>query len=299
MLRLYYWFAGDNLKAYDYAQRMVEINKAHHREETVSGKTARMLVANSTYSLGQVVRSRQLFLEAIPEVEPWDSERSKEWRKMGYQYGEILSRLGEVKKAVPILRDAVDAVGHGGNQQVLIRSRILLARACLRAGLIDEAETSLAAAFAGIDSDEAAYGVYRLEATRLRAEIQLARGQLDAAAQDLGKMLQKIGYPELKRALSLPEALLTMARIQHAQHRFPEAQASARAALQIFESDTLDPAQSADVGEALLELAQIQLDAGESAAAAQSLQRATPALRNGLGPDHALTLQSQRLAGLP
>jgi len=83
VLRLYYWFAGDNLKAYDYAQRMVEINKAHHREETVSGKTARMLVANSTYSLGQVVRSRQLFLEAIPEVEPWDSERSKEWRKMG------------------------------------------------------------------------------------------------------------------------------------------------------------------------------------------------------------------------
>ena len=49
-----------------------------------------------------------------------------------------------------------------------------------------------------------------------------------------------------------------------------------------------DPARSADVGEALLLLAQAQGLAGNPEAASAGAQRAASALANGLGAEHSL-----------
>jgi hypothetical protein len=211
VLRLYYWFCRRQPEGVlRTREQMVEINKTHHREETVSGKTARMLFATvftiwtsgaiAAIVLGSDPRSGALGFRAIQGLED-DGTLLR---------GDSSVRLGEVEKAVPIIRDAI------GRREPRRQSDGSDSRQCLSGkgvsagGRLDEAESGARyRRFRGSPKTEAAYGVYRLEATRLGAEIQLARGQLDAAAQDLSGVLQRIGYPELKRTLGLPEALLT------------------------------------------------------------------------------------------
>jgi hypothetical protein len=56
-----------------------------------------------------------------------------------------------------------------------------------------------------------------------------------------------------------------------------------------------DPARSADVGEALLQLARVQRSLGD-AQAAVTAQRAAAALAAGLGVEHALVREAEAMA---
>jgi hypothetical protein len=84
--------------------------------------------------------------------------------------------------------------------------------------------------------------------------------------------------------------------VRLAQEKPDEAANSARAALRLFEQNTLDAGQSADVGEALLMLAKAELALNDSSAAGRNLERASLSLRHGLGDDHRLTLLAETLA---
>src|SRR5690606_34249898 len=90
--------------------------------------------------------------------------------------------------------------------------------------------------------------------------------------------------------------LLVQAKLYLARGAPVEAAESARTAAEMFERHTIDPGQSADVGEALLALAQAEAATGSSAAALDSCERASASLRNGLGTVHPLTLFAERLA---
>jgi hypothetical protein len=69
----------------------------------------------------------------------------------------------------------------------------------------------------------------------------------------------------------------------------------AREALQIDESRARDPAQSADVGEAALQLASIKSQMNDRKTAIDLAARASIALGNSVGAEHSLTRAAQRL----
>ncbi len=71
---------------------------------------------------------------------------------------------------------------------------------------------------------------------------------------------------------------------QHAQ-----ALKTAREALAVAEGRALGGDQSADVGAALMALAQAQRATGDASGARSSAQRAVVALSKSLGPDHSET----------
>jgi tetratricopeptide (TPR) repeat protein len=197
---------------------------------------------------------------------------------------------------VPAIRGAIVAADQGGNQMYGIRGRLALARAQMRAGKPQEMQAPLDEVVKMMGQEDADLSS-SVEVMRLRAEMLLALQRLDEAERQANEALHRLGYPEKRRGPGLPQVVLTLARVQRAQGRHSQALESARAAAQLFELDTIDPAQSADVGESMLELSQAQLALQDVGAARKSLTRAMQSLRNGLGSDHELTRESERLAG--
>jgi serine/threonine-protein kinase len=283
VLRLFYALDGNVRSAHDYAVRMVESHRLHQRERSVAGVTARAVLAVSFYDLGEVERARTLFEEAIPDVVGWTAGQSSPFVAVAWLYGEIASRSGHHDAALPLIRDSVASVVQGGNHMNMIRARLTLTRALLRAGNAVEAQQVLDEAVAGIMTDENAHRPWRIESSRLQAEVHLAQQRLDAAAADAREALERVGYPERRRGFSLPQTLLTLGRVRLAQDQPAQALEVLRDAVQLFEAGTLDPTRSADVGEALLELARAQLASGDTDAARASAARAEVSLRNGFG----------------
>jgi tetratricopeptide (TPR) repeat protein len=204
--------------------------------------------------------------------------------------------LGHHEPAIKLIHGGIDAADKGGNQGYRLRARVTLARALQRAGRADEVQRPLDEALAMMMSNEAAHHAWLIEAAIIQAELHRGHGRLDLAQKESESALRRIGYPEKRHGYGLPQVLLSLARVQRARGRYAPALESARIAVELFEHNALDPRQSADVGEALLELAQVQFATGDAAAAAKSMERALPSLRNGLGPDHELTRQSEQLA---
>jgi tetratricopeptide (TPR) repeat protein len=204
--------------------------------------------------------------------------------------------LGRHDSALKLIQGGIGAVDRGGNQGLRVRARMVLARALVRAGKIQEAQQALdevATIRTAIGSPDQAG---RIDAARWRSEAYLAEQRFDAAAQQAHEALQLLGYPEKRRGPGLPHVLLTLSRVELARGRPVAALDAARSAVELFESDALDPEQSADVGEALLALAGAEREAHDDGAAEKAVQRAIPALRNGLGPEHSLVRQAEQLA---
>lgn len=296
VLRLFHTLDGNVRVAHDYALQMVDLHRRHDREQSAAGITSRAVLAVSFASVGEVARAGAMFEAAVPEVVDWRPGAALPLLSLDWMYGEIASRLGHHDLAVGLIRESLAAVIQSGNRMNMIRARLALTRALLRTGNAVEAQQTLDLVVAGIMADESANRMWLPEASRLQAEVHLAQRQMEAAAQAATQALERLGYPEKSRGLALPQALVTLGRVRLAQKRAPDAVVALRAGLQMFEKDAIEPAGSADVGETLLALAQAQLAAGDAGGARQSVARAMPALRNGLGTDHELTHQSNSLA---
>jgi hypothetical protein len=86
------------------------------------------------------------------------------------------------------------------------------------------------------------------------------------------------------------DTMLTLkARAELALGRTVAALATAREALTIAEADVPQPGSGANVGAALMAVAEAQRAAGDADGARTSARRATTALAHGLGPDHSET----------
>jgi hypothetical protein len=123
----------------------------------------------------------------------------------------------------------------------------------------------------------------------VRAQLLAARGDLHGARARVESVLVQTGDQGAGAALLAMEALLTASRIAAAEGRLGEAESYARDALRRSELRARDPAQSADVGEAALVLAQIGLRLDKHSEAQALASRAAISLRNSLGANHSLT----------
>jgi hypothetical protein len=90
--------------------------------------------------------------------------------------------------------------------------------------------------------------------------------------------------------------LLVASQIALAQKVAADAERFARDSLAIVEPIARGPDTSADVGEALLRLAQARMLSGAPSAETKAmLERAARCLTNALAPDHPLTLEARSL----
>jgi hypothetical protein len=246
--------------------------------------------------MGEVDHALHLFEEVTPEFKAIGTDHPPEPDTRAWHYGEILSRMGQHDQAVRTVRFGVDSADRGGNQGYALRSRLALAGALLRAGRPLEAAQRLDQADSIMASDAPANQPWLIEASRLRAETSLAVGQPDEAQRHVDDALHRLGYPEKTRGPGLPRVLLTLSRVQLAAGQAAPALATAQTCEQLFEKDTLEPSRSADVGEAWLAVSRAQAALHDVGSAKRSAERAATSLRNGLGPDHELVREAQRLS---
>jgi hypothetical protein len=123
----------------------------------------------------------------------------------------------------------------------------------------------------------------------IRAQLLVARAQPAAAIGELDAILAEIGYPQQRVANRLADLLTLKARAELALGRSAAALTTARDALTIAEGSATRPERSAEVGAALMTIAEAQRATGNAESARESAKRAAVALAGGLGPDHSET----------
>ena len=286
-LAAYYDQAGDLITAHAYSLKLVDLDQRLGRQDSTAGMIARINLASSFREMGQLRQAHRLHLEA-------GSDRTTSPAVKVF-YGEVIAQLGTADASVELIAGAMPEIDSSGHQRLRIRARLALTASLLLASRLDEATATLNEATSLMQGDDIGNAYVLVESHLLRARILGARKEHDEAAREVAAALERHATGDLSELL-MARVLLVQAHLRLAQERPLEAAASAQSSAQIFERTTVDPAQSADVGEALLALAQSEAAMGSSAAALAVYERANTSLRNGLGADHPRTLLAERLA---
>src|SRR5581483_2023330 len=194
-------------------------------------------------------------------------------------YSEVLRRLGHVEEARA-------AVGGWGEQLLTSGAPVFAARdfmeegaALMELGQPDQARELLERGLAIEAQHESGGGSMRFlaESNSYLAELDVQGGHADAARQRLEKLFASEGYPQTP-ATPLRPAILSAARATLVLGDFRAAETYVRDALRIAESVSRGPDTSADVGESLLVLAQIEQAKNDPTEIRQLLTRAVRCL---------------------
>lgn len=209
----------------------------------------------------------------------------------------LLLRLGQADEALPFAHAAIDRARQGGNDFMLKHALATFADAHLQLGNLTRAATAVQEAEALVR-----HGPERGDTARyiddLAARLDLARGKTASARTRIETALRAVGYPERNPVNITDDLLMTAADVALSDGRASDAEEYARAALRVTEGMARGPETSADVGEALLRLANALVAQGDYAAVFPLLQRAEQCLSNGLGKEHALTQRARTIPGV-
>jgi tetratricopeptide (TPR) repeat protein len=211
-------------------------------------------------------------------------------------YAKIALRMGRPQEALQAVDEETERVRRSGNALVLANWLEARGAALIQLQRWEEAEKALteAQSFVSGGLGNKSLGA---EIESWQAELDLARGNLEAARHHVDRSLQLAGYHGPKAERSLARVLLVGAKVALIQGAASTGEQFARDALRIAESIERGPDTSADVGEALLRLGQARLALRAPADAHPLLERAIRCLTNGLAPEHPLTLEARALAG--
>jgi eukaryotic-like serine/threonine-protein kinase len=202
--------------------------------------------------------------------------------------GGVMLRLGAFESARMLLAHAAQRARDQGNLPLAVSCDLALAQTLLALGDVAGGEHLLD----GIEPSAAAPSAWRITPAMIRAEAALARGRTAQAAQDIDAEIVRMN--RAPNAVALAAALRLSARAHLQAGDLPMARKRAGAALDTSQRVARRPEASADVGEALLLLAQVEQAGGEDARA--TARRAEQGLTQGLGADHALTRAARVLS---
>lgn len=212
-----------------------------------------------------------------------------------FNYVTSLLRMAKPERALQALDGVLDRARQTENPHAIRQTQLLtgwtllaLARWSEAAAALNEA-ARLAANGTGNENAQA-----QIEA--LRARLDLAHGDFDAAHRHRDAALEFAGYRTENPRRALVRVLLVAAEIALAEGADADAKRFASEALAISESVARGADTSADVGEALLRLAQARIAARTSDSDTRYiLERAARCLTNGLESDHPLTREARGL----
>jgi ATP/maltotriose-dependent transcriptional regulator MalT len=290
---------GDLAASYALMKKAQRLDEDNGRTESIDYLGAKREEATTLLAWGEV-REAQSIIEplvvrwrALGEdgaAPPWfDSTRAA-----------LMLRMGDVPGAHKLLVSVAERVRAQGSAPAIVMANLALAQALLALGRLDEAEAALQAV-EGAPASRSAGRPWRTTPATLRAELLLARGETLRAGPVVEAELARLGYAGAQPSLpspaapSLATALCVAAQVSLALADARRAEAFASAAVAVSVGVARAPEASADVGEALLRLAQAQGLAGSATQSRASAQRAAGALAAGLGDEHRLTLQARGL----
>ena len=264
------------------------------RGGTLARATLLVNRASLLYRLGEVRRAQDTGHEAMRRLQPLrDGQPAAP--PLAVAYSITLNRLDRTDEALTLLTSAREQTHASGNEFWGAQANYHLGRALLLGGQFEQAQLRLDEARHIWAANEDANVDRLADLSRTLAELELARGRIDAAVTLIDKSLSQFGFPTEKTTPGFPTALTAASRIYLQSRQEEKAETFAATALRISGSIARDPTQSADIGEALLALATVQNARGDRAAARISIQRAIEALTNSLGSDHRLTAEAVKL----
>jgi eukaryotic-like serine/threonine-protein kinase len=290
----FYGELDDALKAFEYMRLAGDAEDRSGRAGTVGKLIIMANEATSLHNFGEPRRSLELLDEVVRRLQARGASPANRVFFTA-SYGNALSAMGRYDEALATLEQTIAAARASNNLFWQQYAQFYRGRTLLRAGRWPQARQAL-------DEIEAAYRVdavknrVRLQAIALaRTEWQLRTGDPATAQRTLHALLQEVGYPAAQTSWALRGALPLAAELALVQHQPARAETFALAAVNAATKAARDPAQSADVGRAMVLLARARQDAGNIGGAIQALQSAIPPLANGYGSEHAAVHEARTL----
>ena len=291
-----HFLAGDFRKTLEVDRLILDAMERNGRGGTLGMAIAVGNLGQTHYRLGEILQAEELGRSALDRMRSHEETQAVPAGQKA-AYAITLIRLDRAAEAERLLAEAQAQSRADENQFWAAITAFQRGRALLALGRHGESEDQFGLANAIWSSDPVGNTDRLADLERCRAELDLARGNAADARARIAKLLALSEFPEQRSAPFLPAALRTAARIELVLGMSAEAERFAQAALETAEVVARDPAQSADVGEALLLLGLAQRARNAMPAAARSFERAGESLANSLGAGHPLTLEARRAAG--
>jgi serine/threonine protein kinase len=240
----------------------------------------------ASFTVAEDVRNRRLAIEGD----------TSEPLSMTVNTASLLIRLGRSQEGIDLARAAGARARSAGNSRWLI---LALRAACMgyvQLGQMPEAESALQEVTTALGSGSTLDPRYQGLSDALRGLLELRRGDPAAALQSAIASLAAMAGGANGKHLDEHLSLNLAARAALALGRSADGEHFARRSLGLAEAVARGTDTSADVGEALLLLAEAEMAQGRVAEAQPLLERAARCFTNGLGANHAMTREALALA---
>jgi hypothetical protein len=281
-----YWDTGNIKKAFAVHQLNGAALERNGLEETESGLSVEHAIAAELMEFGEI----RTALEREQVVVSRQRKAGSVIPAITTTFGLLQLRMARPAAALDSFNASLAAASRAGDLPSELFARVGRARSLLAEGRLAEVDTELALVTHLAGGRETAMRRPLVRARIATAETLLARGRLPEARHEIETALGDLHKVAGSRdALYLGSAMLISSRIAAAEARYPDAEQTATSALHLFEQRARSPDMSADVGEALLVLAQERRAQGDSKGAADLARRAQSCLNSALGPEHPLT----------
>ena len=283
-----YFRTGRFRNALQLNQQTIEAMDRNGRGGTLGRLTLTVNRASILLRLGEVKRAEATGLDGLKRMQLLRSQQAAT-PAVAISYSITLNRLGRPAEAIALLTTAREQARTLGNEYWYLLANYHLGRSMLLAGRLDEAQACFEESQKQWRANETANRDRLADLSRSLAELAVGRQRQAAAQEAIDASLKQFGYPTNTPAPGLSAALATASRIYLAGNRLDEAEAFGTDALQVAERIAREPRESADVGEALLVMAQAFRAKGDRGRARKTVERAIEALTNSLGGEHHLT----------
>lgn len=279
--------SGNLQAAFDSLQRVRRWHESLGRNDTINYLASRRAEARILMAWGEYREARAIVNAIAASLRNATGDGTlPAW--FAATEGALRWRFEDLQGAAEIMQEAAQHARARGAVAMARNVEIPLVAVLVDLERLAEAESLLAQLEAApelrIDQE--------LALATVRAHLALKRAEPTAAAEFIDAALARIGYPGVRESAALGAALRLGSRAQIAKSNRVRALQMAQAAVAVSEKVARDPSHSADVGEALLILAQAQQMWGRPEDAAANAQRAHRALTHGLDGEHRLTREA-------
>ena len=288
----YYKATGNSHKGFEYVERALAVAEKNGLGDTDASMTAKHNVASGLMGFGEVKHACAREAEVVSRLQ---ATGRTVITAMAVLYGRCFQSSGEFANAL-FWYDAGLAAAQSENEAYLqMHARAYRAAALIRMNRLAEASAeldrvdALARAFVPFGDLPAA------RARMFRAELLLAQRHPDQAQEILDRIATTARVANSSTSVLLVPALLDAVDAAMAQGCYAAALDRATEALLESERRARVPAESADVGESLLEVARAKGALHDLSGMQETARRATIALTASLGADNPLTRASMEL----
>jgi serine/threonine protein kinase len=282
---------GDLKASFELLKRLQRLDEEAGRTESIGYLAARRDEAALLMLWGEYRAARAILDGIAPRWrELTGDDATPSW--LDSARGRLALRFEELELAQRALAEAAGRSRAQGAVARVLPIEFWLAWVHVRQQQFAEAERLLASHDAS-PPDSGRYSV--ITPATVRAELLRVKGAIPEAIAAIDAEVVRLRLSPARDAIPLATALREAARIHLAAGDGLKAHAIASEAAAVSERVARDPASSADVGEALLLLAQAHRALGQLPESRAIAQRAARSLAAGLSDDHRLTREALTL----